>query len=133
MKNRGNPLAQFIIGLAMFAAGGYWFLSSVSVATGFYSLRIGGMRLGGGLVVVPFIIGVIWFCINTDSFGSKLLMGAGFLIIIASVIAGTEFYFRNTSLYTYLIMLILMFGGAGLILKVLCYNPDKKKKDGKED
>ena len=120
MKKKRNPLAEFLIGLAMLAAGGYWFLNSVSVSTGFY--------MNGGLVVVPFIAGVIWFCVNTDSFGAKLLMGAGLVIIVASVIAATEFRFRYTSLYNYLIMLILMFGGAALVLKVLCHDPDKKRK-----
>ena len=62
MKQKGNPLAQFLIGLAMLVSGGYWFLSSVAVHTAFYSLRLGGMRLNGGLVVVPFIVGVIWIC-----------------------------------------------------------------------
>ena len=133
MKQKGNPLAQFLIGLAMLVSGGYWFLSSVAVHTAFYSLRLGGMRLNGGLVVVPFIVGVIWICVNTDSFGAKLLTGAGFLMIVASVIAGTEFVFRYTSLYNYLIMLVLMFGGAALILKVLCHDPERKKKKDKEE
>ena len=35
---------------------------------------------------------------------------------------------RYTSLYNYLIMLILMSGGAALVLKVLCHDPDKKRK-----
>ena len=61
MKKKGNPLAEFLIGLAMLAAGGYWFLNSVSVSTGFYTLRLGGFYMNGGLVVVPFIAGVIWF------------------------------------------------------------------------
>ena len=98
MKQKGNPLAQFLIGLAMLVSGGYWFLSSVAVHTAFYSLRLGGMRLNGGVVVVPFIVGVIWICVNTDSFGAKLLTGAGLLMIVASVIAGTEFVFRYTCL-----------------------------------
>ncbi len=78
--------------------------------------------------MVPFIAGVIWFCVNTDSFGAKLLMGAGLVIIIASVIAGTEFVFRYTSLYNYLIMLILMFGGAALVLKVFAMIRRKRRK-----
>ena len=123
MKQKGNPLAQFLIGLAMLVSGGYWFLSSVAVHTAFYSLRLGGMRLN---------VGVIWICVNTDSFGAKLLTGAGLLMIVASVIAGTEFVFRYTSLYNYLIMLVLMFGGAALILKVLCHDPERKKKKDKE-
>ena len=59
MKKKRNPLAEFLIGLAMLAAGGYWFLNSVSVSTGFYTLRLGGFYMNGGLVVVPFIAGVI--------------------------------------------------------------------------
>ena len=49
MKKKGNPLAEFLIGLAMLAAGGYWFLNSVSVSTGFYTLRLGGFYMNGGL------------------------------------------------------------------------------------
>ena len=56
MKKR-NPLIQFIIGLVMLTAGGYWFMSSVTVTTGFYGLRLGNMQISGGLVVVPFIAG----------------------------------------------------------------------------
>ena len=75
MKKKGNPLAEFLIGLAMLAAGGYWFLNSVSVSTGFYTLRLGGFYMNGGLVVVPFIAGVIWFCVNTDCIWSKTADG----------------------------------------------------------
>lgn len=108
MKKKGNPLAEFLIGLAMLAAGGYWFLNSVSVSTGFYTLRLGGFYMNGGLVVVPFIAGVIWFCVNTDSFGAKLLMGAGLVIIVASVIAGNGIPIPFIPvMYNYLIMLIL--------------------------
>ena len=74
----------------------------------------------------------VGICVNTDSFGAKLLTGAGLLMIVASVIAGTEFVFRYTSLYNYLIMLVLMFGGAALILKLLCHDPERKKKKDKE-
>ena len=58
MKKR-NPFLQFLIGLLMLIAGGYWFLTSVTVTTGFYGLSLGGMRISGGLVIVPFIAGII--------------------------------------------------------------------------
>lgn len=116
MKNN-NSLLQFLAGLAMLAAGGYWFMSSVNVTTGFYSWRIGSFH-AGGLVIVPFIMGVIWMFVNFDSFGAKLLSAVGLLIIIASVIMGTQFHFGSRSLYEYLCMLVLMFGGLGLLTKV---------------
>ncbi len=35
MKQKGNPLAEFLIGLAMLAAGGYWFLNQCQRTTDF--------------------------------------------------------------------------------------------------
>lgn len=119
---KGNTLLQFMVGLALLAVGTYWFMSRVDVHTGFYSWQLGPFRTGG-LVVVPFIAGVIWMFINMDSLGAKLLAGAGLLVIVASVIMGTQFTFRSTNLYSYIIMLVCMFGGLGLVCKVLFAKP----------
>jgi len=123
-----KTLLQFFIGLAMLCVGGYWFLSSVSVHTGFYSIRFGGAEVGGGLVIVPFLAGVIWLFINHKSFGAKLVTALGAVIIVASLIAGTTFMFRSTTLYAYLVMLVLMLGGAVLLLRVL-FSTKKKEDD----
>ena len=130
MKKKRNPLGQFVIGMIMLAAGLYWFLSNVTVTTGF-GFSFGGFRLGAGLVVVPFIAGIVWLFLNVDSFGAKLLTGVGFLIIIASIISNIRFIFRAVSLYAYLVMLIMIFGGGALVGQVLFQWPkdeDKKKK-----
>lgn len=108
---------RLLIGIVLLSAGGYWFLSSVSVTTGFYALRIGSFHMNGGLVVIPFIAGIVWLFINHRSLGAKLLTGAGLVMILASIIAGTRFMFRSTSLYAYLLMLIFIFGGAVLVLQ----------------
>lgn len=84
--------------------------------------------MNGGLVVVPFIAWCDLVLCEYRFIWSKTAVGEGLVIIVASVIAATEFRFRYTSLYNYLIMLILMFGGAALVLKVLCHDPDKKRK-----
>lgn len=133
MKKRRSPLAQFVIGMVMLAAGLYWFMSNVTVST-YFGLRIGGFRFGAGLVVVPFIAGIIWLFLNVDSVGAKLLTVLGIVIILASIISNIHFVFRSTSLYVYLIMLVLIFGGAALVGQVLFRWPkddedrDKKKK-----
>ena len=138
MKKK-NPLLRFLVGLAMLIAGGYWFLSSVTVTTGFLGgFSVGAFRLSGGLVVVPFIAGIIWLFVNSDSFGAKLLTGAGLLIIIASVIMSTRFVFQNRNLYEYLLMLVLIFGGAALDLQVLFSTPkdesdSKRSRKGKNE
>ena len=133
MKKRRSPLAQFVIGMVMLAAGLYWFMSNVTVST-YFGLRIGGFRFGAGLVVVPFIAGIIWLFLNVDSVGAKLLTVLGIVIILASIISNIHFVFRSTSLYVYLIMLVLIFGGAALVGQVLFRwpkddeNSSKKKK-----
>lgn len=133
MKKRRSPLAQFIIGMVMLAAGLHWFMSNVIVST-YFGLRIGGFRFGAGLVVVPFIAGIIWLFLNVDSVGAKLLTVLGIVIILASIISNIHFVFRSTSLYVYLIMLVFIFGGAALVGQVLFRWPkddedrNKKKK-----
>lgn len=114
-----NPLLQLIVGLAMLCGGGYWFLSSIRVTTGFYGFFLWGMSVSGGLVVVPFICGIVWLFLNSKSIGAKLLTGIGLLLIVASVIASTNFIFTNTTLFVYLVMLVLMFGGAALVIQVM--------------
>ncbi len=118
MKKKRNPLGQFVIGMIMLVAGLYWFMSNVTVSThmGFHFMHF---RFGPGLVVVPFIAGIIWLFLNVDSFGAKALTVAGIVIILASIIANINFIFRATSMYVYLIMLVLIFGGAALVGQVL--------------
>ena len=130
MKRRRNPLGQFVIGMVMLAAGLYWFMSNVTVST-YFGFHIWGYRLGAGLVVVPFIAGIIWLFLNVDSMGAKILTAVGVVIILAAVISNIRFIFRSTSLYVYLVMLILIFGGAALVGQVLFRWPkdeDEKKK-----
>ena len=130
MKRRRNPLGQFVIGMVMLAAGLYWFMSNVTVST-YFGFHIWGYRLGAGLVVVPFIAGIIWLFLNVDSMGAKILTVVGVVIILAAVISNIRFIFRSTSLYVYLVMLILIFGGAALVGQVLFRWPkdeEKKKK-----
>lgn len=131
MKKRRSPLAQFVIGMVMLAAGLYWFMSNVTVST-YFGLRIGGFRFGAGLVVVPFIAGIIWLFLNVDSVGAKLLTVLGIVIILASIISNIHFVFRSTSLYVYLIMLVLIFGGATLVGQVLFRWPKDDEDRGKK-
>ena len=77
-------------------------------------------------MVVPFIAGIIWLFLNVDSVGAKILTVLGIVIILASIISNIRFVFRSVSLYVYLIMLILIFGGAALVGQVLFRWPKDK-------
>ena len=64
-------------------------------------------------------MGIVWLFVNYDSFGAKLLVGAGILIIIVSVILSTQIHLRTITLFEWIIMLVLLFGGLGLVLRSL--------------
>ncbi len=118
MKRGKNSLLGFLAGVVMLAAGLYWFMSSVTVTTGFYSFRIGQFSTGG-LIVIPFIVGIVWMFASPDSLGAKLVTILGLVIILASIIAGTRFVFQSRDLYEYLLMLVFIFGGAAITLRIL--------------
>lgn len=119
MNKKENPLMQFLAGLVMLAAGLYWFMSSVHVTTGFGSFMLGSFRVGTGLVIIPFLVGIVLLFYNFDSILAKLITMLGIIIILASIIMNTHFYFTDRNLYEYLLMILFIFGGGTLVLKVL--------------
>lgn len=129
-KRKQNDLLVFFGGLAMLVAGLYWFMSKVTVTSDFFggSLRLGGFRVNSGLIVVPFIVTIIWLFTNPDSFFAKICVALSVILIIAAVIINTSIYLRPTSLYEYLLMIVFIFGGGAMVLKVLC-DPKYKDKD----
>lgn len=135
MKDGKNSLLIFFGGLAMLAAGLYWLFQSVEVYSTFSGGYIhfgGGVNVPQGLIIVPFIVGIVWLFANFDSFGAKILTGIGLLIIVAGIIMSVQFHFARKSLYEYLIMMVFIFGGAAMVLRVLSYDPNKHDKDKKD-
>ncbi len=133
-KRKQNDLLVFLGGLAMLVAGLYWFMTKVTVYSGFFlgSLMFGNFRINSGLVVVPFIAAIVWLFVNPDSFLAKICVGLSVVLIIAAIILNTSIHLQPTSLYEYLLMLIFIFGGGAMVLKVLC-NPKYKDKDDYKD
>ena len=117
-----NSLWQFLIGTLMLGAGLYWFMSSVTVTTGFGfgTFMLGTYRMStGGLVVVPFIAGIVLWFYKPKAFIGKLVTILGVVVILASVIMNTNFIFQRRNLYEYLIMLVFIFGGGTMVLRIL--------------
>jgi hypothetical protein len=114
----GTPggLGLFFGGLAMVVAGGYLLLTSVTVTSGYWSF-LGGNSFGLSLLPLLAGIGVLFF--NGRSTLGWVLAGAGALIIVAGIIANLRIYFRPTSLFDTLVMLGLLAGGLGLIVRAL--------------
>ncbi len=114
----GTPggLGEFLLGLAMAVAGGYLLTQQVTVTSGFWHLW--GYN-AFGLSLVPFIFGVGILFFNGRSRIGWLLLIAGSVIILAGILMNLEIYFRSTSLFNTLIMLVLLFGGIGLLARSL--------------
>jgi len=114
----GTPggLGEFLIGLAMAVAGGYLLTTHVTVTGGFWT--IGGHN-AFGLSLVPFIFGVLLLFFNGRSLLGWLLLFAGVVIILTGVLMSLQIYFRSATLFELIVMLILLFGGIGLLARSL--------------
>lgn len=130
MENRsfsdvgGTPggLGYFLIGFVMACSGGYFLANQVSVVGSYWSFY-GASTFG--ITLVPMLFGVgILFWNGRNSVGWFLTV-AGALFILAGVIANMHIYFRSTSLFNTIIMLILLVGGIGLIARALAPHPSQ--------
>ena len=114
----GTPggLGEFLIGLAMAVAGGYMLTTRVNVTTGFW--HFWGYN-AFGLTLVPFIFGVLLLFFNGRSVAGWLLLFVGLVLMLAGIILNLQVYFQHTSLFELIVMLVLLFGGLGLLARGL--------------
>ncbi len=120
----GTPggLGEFLIGFAMAVAGGYLLTQQVTVTSGYWHLW--GYN-AFGLSLVPLLFGVALLFFNGRSVIGWLLLIAGAVIVLAGILLNLEIYFRSTSLFNTLLMLVLLFGGLGLIARSLRSHPER--------
>jgi hypothetical protein len=109
-------IGLFLFGVAMAVAGGYLLTNQVTVTSGFW--RFGDYN-AFGLSLIPLLIGVGLLFFDGRSIPGWILTFAGALIILAGIIVNLEIYFRPTSLFNTLIMLVLLAGGIGLVARSL--------------
>jgi predicted membrane channel-forming protein YqfA (hemolysin III family) len=114
----GTPggVGVFLIGFVMAVAGGWLLINQVSVTSGGWSLW--GYS-GFGLSLLPFVIGTGVLFFNGRSILGWLLLIAGVTIILAGILVNLNLYFRPTSLFNTLMMLVLLAGGLGLMARSL--------------
>ena len=130
MKEAKNELMQFVAGIIMLVVGLYIFSQKVIVFSGFFSF---GGSFSSGLIVVPLIIGIVWMFVSGANFASKVFTVLAAIIIIASVVMTTNIHLSAMTLYDWILILVLIFGGAGLVGKVLFagnFSDDKGRKGG---
>ncbi len=121
MKKAKNELLLFLAGLAMLVVGLFIFSQKVMVYSGFFGgwMMFGGFHLNNGLIMVPLIIGIVWMFASGGSFPSKIMTGLGGLIIVAAIILSTNISLTRVTLYEWILILVLIFGGAGILVRIL--------------
>jgi uncharacterized protein len=121
----GTPggAGRFFLGLVMCIAGGYLFLSAIRITHGFILGRVffhvGPAPLTGGLILLPLALGVGMIFWNARNPLGWLLALGSLVALCAGVIASIQFSLAGMSLFELLVILVLLCGGAGLLLASL--------------
>lgn len=128
----GSPggLRTFLLGLVMVIAGGYLLFDHVQVGGGFWHWGgLGGRGTSFGVTLIPLLLGIGILFVNGRSFAGRFLTGAGALVILVGIIANLDIRFRQTSLFNTLVMLVLIVGGIGLVVRSAM--PAQQREPGK--
>jgi hypothetical protein len=109
-------LGTFLIGFIMAIAGAYLLTSQVTVTTGYW--RLWGYN-AFGLTLLPFVVGIAFLFFDGKSVVGWVLTVAGAVILFLGIIMNLDIYFRATSLFNTILMLVLLLGGIGLVARSL--------------
>lgn len=126
----GETLFLWGLGIFLLGFGAYLFLDSVRVTAGHGGVISGlfrGGRGGGGgggmagtvsnaLIFTPFFLGVVILFFDASKKWAWWVVGIGIAFIVVEVLSRTRF-FLDLKVSHMLILLLMMAGGAGLILR----------------
>jgi hypothetical protein len=116
-------IPQFFVGLAMMIVGGYMFLNAVRVTHSFglgnALYRVNGVGVTGGMVLIPFVIGVVIIFYNSKQILGWILMLGALFSLGFGVISTIQFRLNAMSAFDLIVILVLLFGGIGLFLGAL--------------
>jgi hypothetical protein len=108
----------FLLGTIMLVVGGYLLMNQVTVHGGFWRFDfLGGYGRSFGITLIPLLFGIGILFFDGRSFAGRVLTGVGALIIVAGIIANLDIHFQRTSLFNTIVMLVLIVGGIGLIVR----------------
>jgi hypothetical protein len=108
----------FLLGMIMAIAGGYLLFQQVSVGGGYWSWNLfGGAGRSFGITLLPLLLGIGILFANGRSLVGRLLTFGSALVIVVGIIANLDIHFQTTSLWNLLILLVLLVGGIGLVVR----------------
>ncbi|HEX2835455.1 MAG TPA: hypothetical protein VHW00_20760 [Thermoanaerobaculia bacterium] len=109
-------LGTFFFGFVMAVAGGWLLTNQVTVTSGYW--RFGGYS-AFGLSLLPLVVGIAFLFFDGRSIVGWVLTIAGAVIIFVGILMNLDIYFRPTTLFNTIVMLVLLLGGIGLIARSL--------------
>lgn len=131
LRNPGNTpggARTFLLGLVMIVVGGYLLLDQVQVYGGYWYFGwAGSYGRSFGITLIPLLFGIGALFYDGRSFAGRFLTGFGALIILTGIIANLDIHFRQTSLFMLLVMLVLIVGGIGLVVRAVL--PMERRRD----
>jgi hypothetical protein len=108
----------FLLGMIMTIAGGYLLFQQVQVGGGYWTWSVfGGAGRSFGITLLPLLFGIGILFVNGKSFAGRFLTFGGVLVILVGIIANLDIHFQTTSLWNLGIMLVLLVGGIGLVVR----------------
>lgn len=117
-KSSNDPL-QFFLGIVLLGAGLFMLSKRVMIHNSWHIWRIGNFDLSSGTIVIPLIIGIIWYFANPKSIASKIFITLGVIFIVATIIMSVRISFVTTSMFDYILILGMAAAGSGLLLKTV--------------
>ncbi|MBP1044892.1 hypothetical protein I6N96_01270 [Enterococcus sp. BWM-S5] len=121
-NRKGPKPPNFFIGIGLLGIGLFLFFNQLTVSSSWFSygmFRIGGIWISNGWTVLPLVIGIVMIFNNTKSVVGKILAIIGVLLILVSIVTTVHIRLSRTSLFSYILMLTFIIGGANLIFKSL--------------
>ncbi len=114
-------IGSFFIGVLMFVLGLYLILKNIyvynsfSLSMPFY--RWGGFSVTSGIILIPFMIGLGMVFYNYKNWIGWLLFVGSLVLLIVGVITSTQFTLAHMTAFDLIIILVLLVGGLGLLLR----------------
>ncbi|MBW7876335.1 MAG: hypothetical protein H3C47_10145 [Candidatus Cloacimonetes bacterium] len=116
-------IGEFFLGLFMTAAGGYLLTTNIKVSSGFWGLRYnfyGDASITAfGISLIPLIIGFFFLFYDAGSKIGWILSLLSLAFILFGVLSTLQIWFQTTSLFVLILMLVLLFGGLGLVARAI--------------
>ena len=123
--SKDNDMLFFFLGIVLLAAGLFMLSKRTMVQSTWGGWRIGRFDVSSGTVVIPLLIGIIWYFFNSKSVFPKIIITLGLLFIVLAIIMSVRINFVATSLYDYILFLGMAAAGAGLLLRTVFKKKNK--------